>query len=91
MDFLHEKDRIFLHDKAGKTIAEVTFPELEPGIVTIDHTFVDETLRGQQIAGKLMEQAACQIRQSGKKLRCTCSYAVKWFDKHQEEYQDILL
>lgn len=50
--FSIEKDRVFMQDETGKTIAEITFPETSDGVYTIDHTFVDESLRGQGVATK---------------------------------------
>ncbi len=88
MDFSYFSDKITINDQT-KTLAEVDFPELEPGLVDINHTFVDDSLRGQGIAGKLMEAAADHLRSEGKKAVLSCSYAVKWFEKHPE-YQDIL-
>lgn len=88
MNFIHEPNRIYAVNDVNKTIAEVTFPELTPGVVTINRTFVDESLRGQGIAGKLMEAAARQIQEDNKKAIPTCSYAVRWLDEH-EEYQNI--
>ena len=88
MDFSYFSDKITRNDQT-KTLAEVDFPELEPGLVDINHTFVDDSLRGQGVAGKLMEAAAAHLRSEGKKAVLSCSYAVKWFEKHPE-YQDIL-
>lgn len=88
MDFSYFSDKITRNDQT-KTLAEVDFPELEPGLVDINHTFVDDSLRGQGVAGKLMEAAADHLRSEGKKAVLSCSYAVKWFEKHPE-YQDIL-
>ena len=90
MEFQSEPGRIYLTDPTGKTIAEVTFPENADGTVTVNHTFVDSSLRGQNIAGQLMEALAQQLRQNKQKAQLTCSYAVHWFSKHQEQYQDIL-
>jgi len=58
MGLLHEKDRVFCTDECGTVTAEVTFPEGADGTVTIDHTFVDESLRGQGMAGRLLTEAA---------------------------------
>ena len=69
-------------DENQEKKGEVTFPP-------INHTFVDSSLRGMGMAGKLMEAAARQIRKEGKKAVLSCSYAIKWFDSH-EEYKDIL-
>ena len=42
-------------------------------------------LRGQGVAGQLMEAAVDQIRSEGLKARPICSYAAKWFEKHPEQ------
>lgn len=83
MNFIHEKERIYMNDENGKTIAEITFP-VKDGVATIEHTFVDESLRGQGVAGKLTEEAAKQILSSNNRIAATCSYAVKWLEKHPE-------
>ena len=83
MEFIYEKNRIFLSNEAGETIAEVTFPETAPGVFTIDHTIVDSSLQGQGVAGKLVQAAVDEIGSRGGKVEATCSYAVKWLEKHQ--------
>lgn len=83
MDFITEKDRIYATDPAGHIVAEVTFPT-ENGVSTIDHTFVDPSLRGEGIAGKLVKLAADKILADGNRLAATCSYAVAWFKRHPE-------
>ncbi len=82
MDFIHEPNRIYGTDENNKVIAEVTFPETEPGVYTIDHTFVDSSLQGQGIAGQLVQAAVDDIKSQGGKVQATCSYAVKWLQKH---------
>lgn len=52
-------------------MAEITFPETEPGIFTIDHTFVDESLRGQGMAGRLVQAAVDAIERSGGEVKAT--------------------
>lgn len=83
MDFITENDRIYANDPSGKMIAEVTFPTKE-GVSVIDHTFVDESLRGQGIAGRLVKLAADKILSEGNKIGATCPYAVAWFQRHPE-------
>ena len=89
MNFQTEAGRIWLADEQGKTIAEVLFPDREDGTVEVTHTFVDDSLRGQGVAGRLMEAAAQKLRADGKKAKPVCSYAVAWFEKHPE-YADVL-
>lgn len=89
MDFKHESNRIYLENETGKLLAEVTFPIFKNQVVNVNHTFVDDTLRGQGIAGKLMEEVAGQLKDENKKAVLTCSYAVKWFEKN-EQYKDLI-
>ncbi len=84
MDFIKEQNRIYAEDENGKLIAEVTFPESEEGVCTIDHTFVDNSLRGQNVASKLVESAVAQIKEQGKKVNATCTYAQAWLERHVE-------
>ncbi len=81
MNYITESDRIYATDLAGKTIAEITFPSVgDEAIIT--HTFVDPSLRGQGIAGQLVQRAVDEILSQGKKVRATCPYAVDWLKKH---------
>ena len=83
MDFVTEKDRIYATDPSGKVIAEVTFPT-KNGVSIIAHTFVDPSLRGEGIAGKLVKLAADKILAEGNQIAATCSYADVWFKRHPE-------
>ncbi len=73
----------------GEVLARVTFPFVEEQVVDINHTLVDERLRGQGAANILLEKAAGKIRQEGWKARLSCSYAQKWFARHPE-HKDLL-
>lgn len=88
MDFLYEENRIFYKDETGRMVAEVTFPAVSQNIVNINHTFVDDSLRGQGIAARLLKAAAEKLRAEGKRAYPTCSYAVKWFEKNTD-YSDV--
>ncbi len=83
MEYITEKDRIYAEDKAGNIVAEVTFPSHD-GVSTINHTFVDPSLRGQGVAAELVKLAADKILSEGNKIAATCSYAVAWFKRHPE-------
>ncbi len=90
MNFIYEENRIYLEDDDHCTIAEVTFPSITPHQVLVDHTFVDPSLRGQGVAGKLMEAAARYFKENHLLARLSCSYAVKWFAEHPE-YSDVVI
>ena len=89
MECQAERDAVRYFDESGNMLAEVTFPQVEPGIVEINHTFVDESLRGQGIASQLLTRAVSVIAASGFHARPTCSCAVSWFKKHTE-HADLL-
>ena len=89
MEFIYTPGRIYAEDKRGRLLAEVTFPTVSENIVEIDHTCVDDSLRGQGIAGKLMERTAQVLAESGQKAVCSCSYAQAWFAKHPE-YDELI-
>lgn len=83
MEYITEDERIYANDDDGRLIAEVTFPTVG-SVSTIDHTFVDDSLRGQGIAAELVKLAADKILTDGHKIAATCPYAVTWFKRHPE-------
>lgn len=87
MDFKRNENQISLYSETGALLAEVTFPYTDESrsAVEVDHTFVDASLRGQGIAGKLMIELADELKKRGLKAVPTCSYAVHWFEKHPEQ------
>ena len=87
MKLIHEPSRIYGTDENGKVIAEITFPLTAPGVYTIDHTIVDSSLQGQGVAGQLVQAAVYDIESQGGQVQATCSYAVKWLEKHGQGSQ----
>jgi predicted GNAT family acetyltransferase len=82
MDFNYEENRIYKEDEDGKLLCEITFTEIKPGLYNINHTFVDESLRGQGIAKILVEEAIKTIRKKNGKITATCSYAKNYLEKN---------
>lgn len=79
------ENHIYYEDEAtGKVLAEIVFPVLMPGIQNIEHTFVDKSLAGQGIGGKLVAEAIDTIHANGNKVKTTCSYAAHWLTKHPD-------
>lgn len=90
MNFQYEKERIFASDKTGKIIALITWHFTE-NVAVVDHTFVDESLRGQGVASLLMKEAVAFFRKENYNTYGTCSYADVWYAKHKDELEDILV
>lgn len=89
MEYQSEPYRIFCTDDAGKCVAEITFPETEAGVCCIDHTFVDDSMRGMGIAGELVSRAVQQIQANGKQVTATCSYAAHWLEKQKGSGKNV--
>ena len=77
MQFIIENHKIYAQNEAGERLAEVDFPALDENTVSIDHTFVDPSLRGQGVAATLMKMTIEELRRSGRKAVPVCSFAQK--------------
>ncbi|KGL41235.1 N-acetyltransferase [Listeria sp. SHR_NRA_18] len=89
MEFVKGENRFFKEDEDGKLIAEVTWVPSGDSLVILDHTFVDESLRGQGIASQLVEKVAETMRAEGKKITATCPFAKAEFERKPEKYDDV--
>ncbi|GEM_PF-39340 len=90
MQYQIQKNRIFSEDATGTILAEINFPETESGTCTIVRTFVDDSLRGQGIAGQLVQKAVKTIIQQGCHVSATCSYARHWLEKYSVRTVTVL-
>lgn len=81
MNFIKEKDRIYMKDDNDKVVAEINFKR-EGDVYNIYHTFVDETLRGKGIASTLVKEAVNYIKEKHCKVIASCSYANSWLERH---------
>lgn len=90
MQFEIESNQIDAVDNAGNLLARIIFPETEPDTCTIKHTFVDDSLRGQGMAGELVKMAVGQIIRQGKNVSASCSYAKHWLEKHSAPKVTVL-
>ena len=68
-------------------VAEMTYTRDGDDRVTIVHTFVDDSLRGQGVARQLLDAAVAWARETGTKLGATCPYAKKQLAA--EEFRDV--
>ncbi len=89
MNFIYEDHKIYVLNEENKEIVKATFPLYKEGVVVVDHTYVNPSLRGQGIASKLMHEVSLHAKKLGYKVVATCPYAVVWYKKHQE-YDEII-
>lgn len=81
MEYITEKYRIYAVE-GGVEVGEVTFQERD-GIYIINHTYVDDRLRGQGIASELVRRAVEEIERRGARVTATCSYAQLWLARNR--------
>jgi predicted GNAT family acetyltransferase len=85
MDFKIEENRIYLQNKNNEIIAQISFEKLNNNTYNVYHTYVDESLRGQGIANKLVAIAYEEITKNRKaRFEATCEYVQKWLEKHNQ-------
>ena len=84
MKFICGNNQVTLWNADGQVLAEAAFCDVDADTVNINHVFVDTALRGQGVAGKLLEAAVKHLRRQNKNVVLSCSYAVQWFDRHPE-------
>jgi predicted GNAT family acetyltransferase len=79
----------FYFEENGEKRAEMTYefgPEKE---MVINHTLVDEEIRGKDIGQKLVEAAVDYSRKKGLKIIPVCSFAAAVFER-TKSYKDVL-
>jgi len=82
MEFTKTNNGFVKYDENGRVIAEITYATTSnPNVVLADHTFVDSSLRGQGVAGKLLDVLVKDMADQNKKIKASCSYVVKKFQE----------
>ena len=79
MLFTTEANQI-VYRKGGRTLAFIHWTTLNAHTSAADHTFVDESLRGQGVGKKLLDALAAQ----GWKIRAVCPFVQAWFARSGE-------
>ena len=84
----HGRKGAFYIDEDGEWIAELTYVR-DDGTLTIDHTEVDEKLRGEGIGEDMVRAAVEYARENGLKINPACPYARKVIEG-TPEFSDVL-
>src|SRR5262249_23577108 len=87
----HGRHGAFYIDEDGEWIAEMTYVKAHDGkTITIDHTQVDEKLRGHGVGEQLVATAVKYARDNGLKIKPFCPYTRKVIER-TPEFQDVLV
>jgi hypothetical protein len=93
MDIMHDAfddNGIFFIKDDDKKVAEMTYSLLDPDTMIINHTWVDDSLRGKNIGYLLVDKGAVFAREHHYKIIPLCPFANAVFKKKKEEYKDVL-
>lgn len=88
MDIQFEEGIFYVGEKSHPD-AELTYQRKDTQTIIADHTFVDEKLRGEGVAGKLFNELIAYAREKNLKIIPECSY-VKQKMERTSEYDDVL-
>jgi predicted GNAT family acetyltransferase len=77
----------FVIKRDHERVAELTYKR-DGDTINIDHTEVDESLRGQHVGQKLVDEAVKFARENNLKITATCPYASKVLSR-SSEYSDV--
>jgi len=77
----------YIEDK-GNRLAEMTYYLEEPDVMVIDHTEVDDALRGRNVGGELVDMGAEYARTKHLKIVPLCPFVKGIFEK-TGSYNDV--
>ncbi|MFT3923834.1 MAG: GNAT family N-acetyltransferase [Myxococcales bacterium] len=71
----------FFVERQGIRLAEMTYSRTGEHLIIVDHTQVDEQLRGLGVARLLLDTLVAWARQTKTRVAATCPYAKAQFEK----------
>ena len=79
----------FFIERDGRHIAEITYQYQDDHTILADHTWVDNSLRGQGVARQLLDVLVAFAREKQLKIVPTCSYVDVMFQR-EAEFADVV-
>ncbi|MEJ7860438.1 MAG: GNAT family N-acetyltransferase [Pyrinomonadaceae bacterium] len=79
----------FFIEEDGKNVALMTYKKSGEDTIIIDHTEVDESLKGKGVGKKLVAEGVKFTRENNLKIIAQCSFAKKIIEI-TPEFQDVL-
>lgn len=89
MEFVKIENGFVYPNAVGEILAEITYSKTsDPSVIEADHTWVDQSLRGQGVAQKLLDNLVAMAREEGLKIRPVCAFVVGQFST-DSQYDDV--
>jgi predicted GNAT family acetyltransferase len=86
----HDGRGAFFVEREGSRLAQMTYVRKAADRIVVDHTEVDDRLRGQGVARRLLDALVAWARASHTQVKATCPYAKAQFEK-DTSIQDVWL
>ena len=83
------KGIFFVQPEGEEILAELTYHKHEPNTMIIEHTEVDDELRGQNVGYQLVNSAVEYARTQGMKITPLCTFAKAIMEK-KPEFKDMV-
>lgn len=80
------RGRFKLVNDAGQMLGEMTFSRARDDLIIIDHTEVDESLRGKHGGSQLFHGMIAWARKTGTRIMSTCPFTNAMFDRNPETH-----
>lgn len=93
MEILHKEEGskgVFYYEVNNERLAAMTYSRAGDNKFIIDHTEVDESLKGQGVGYALVEKAVEYARANNQKILPLCPFAQEVFKKKYDTYKDVL-
>lgn len=84
----HDKKGSFLIEENGEQLGRLDYKS-SPGRITIYHTEIDKSLRGEGLGQDLVGSAVKFARENSLRIVATCPYAKKLIEE-TPEFRDVL-
>ena len=75
------RGRFKLINDAGEVLGEMTFSRARDDLIIVDHTEVDDSLRGKHGGLRLFEGMVAWARETGTRIMSTCPFANAMFER----------
>ena len=80
----HDEKKRRFHADVERGEAVLDYDLLDPDTLDLRRTFVSEELRGEGLAGQVVEHALDWARRHDKKVVATCPYVARYVESHPE-------
>ena len=83
------KGLFFIQGEEEETLAELVYAFRDPDILLLEHTEVDEELRGHNVGFQLVQAAVLYAREHHLKITPLCSFARAVMER-KPDFNDVL-